>query len=428
MSLLYYLNKPDQSHMSINEFITNPGFNHIMIQIMANLDEKDIANCRLVSKTWKNYIDSKQWWITQLEYIRNTKTTFKYTDYETESLVDDEFPVWKKTLDYYGQKVCGEKLKKFVNFMWQYFKNEKKFLNPLLQAVNDGNIGFIEFLIDSPIDFNVRCNGLEGICFHIACYGNQVQVLELLVKHSLDKNIDITTKSLKYGLTPMHVACKYGSLELVKALSNHIISRNLDLFQTSNNGVSLFHGAVENTQSEVPIYLLENFKVNFDNSRDENGLTLMHRAILFGQEDTVNHLLDSRSQLGINLNETSSNGENVVHFACQESRTDILPKLIGCLKEDYNGEIADVFDARDDFGKTPFRMACQVGNLDIVKMLLFSEHHTTLTFNNFDSYGLVTHMFMKVSLAFIHINKKHILSAFGILALEIMYFGQDELY
>ena len=422
MSVLYYLNKPVENHMSINEFITNSGFNHIMVQIMAYLDEKDIANCRLVSKTWKNYIDSKQWWITQIEYIRNTKTTFTLNEIERQNFIEEEYPEWNEVCDFFARG-NGEKLKTFVGFMWQYFRNDEKHLNPLIQAASNGNVDFLEFLIDSPVDFNVKTKITGGTCVHSACVYDQHEVMEFLIKHSHVKNINVTEKNLKFGITPLHFACSDGSIEIVKFLSDYIISKDLKMFQTTNNGETLFHYAVENKQSEVPIYVFENFKDNFDNATDEDGCTALLRAISYGHEDTVNYLLDSRSKLGIDLNETTDYDENILHKACRNSRTDIWTKLIECLLEDNNGDIEHLINTRDVYGMTPFGDACESGNLEMVKMAIPILTPTLDLEDQSFVLFLIQNWSKKLLLALLHVYKRDFFYSLGIFLLELRFFG-----
>ena len=55
----------------MDTLVQNPGLDHLAIDIFAFLDPKSLAQCALVSKSWKNFICShKMWWIAKLSHLK----------------------------------------------------------------------------------------------------------------------------------------------------------------------------------------------------------------------------------------------------------------------------------------------------------------------------------------------------------------------
>ena len=56
-----------------NLFVAHPGFSTINETIFGHLDPETLANCRLVSKAWKHFIDtSKKVLLVQVDQLMNS--------------------------------------------------------------------------------------------------------------------------------------------------------------------------------------------------------------------------------------------------------------------------------------------------------------------------------------------------------------------
>ena len=94
----------------INILFTNQGFNYVTEQMLSNLNLDDLANCRLVARHWKNFIDhNKLWWKFQIGFIRNDG--FK---------LEIRYPEWTSTIEHFLANESTERLKMFTKFMWKY--------------------------------------------------------------------------------------------------------------------------------------------------------------------------------------------------------------------------------------------------------------------------------------------------------------------
>ena len=71
------------SRSTMEELIENRGLCHIVRNISSFLDAKSLAQCRLVSKSWRKLIDNDRQWLTfQLEHIHSHEKDF--VDYKVE--------------------------------------------------------------------------------------------------------------------------------------------------------------------------------------------------------------------------------------------------------------------------------------------------------------------------------------------------------
>ena len=194
----------------MKEFLENPGLFHIVNHISSYLDRKSIAQCRLVCQSWKDSIDyDRSWLVFQLEHIQSQEKTF--VDYAAEGepkvkgIVQERFPEWQAFIQQISRKQRIFRLKKVVEQMWIYLKDEKTGYDetPLHWAAEKSNVEFVQLLVDCGIDLKMT-----------------------------DPD----------GWTPMHSACRYANLEMVQWLIKH--TPTFDATSKTNIGCTIFHFAV----------------------------------------------------------------------------------------------------------------------------------------------------------------------------------------
>ena len=114
------------------------------------------------------------------------------------------------------------------------------------------------------IDFNIKDKyGWTG--FHWACERDRIEIVELLIKNSAEKNIFLNAK-VDFGWTGFHLACNKGRKRIVELLINS--PECLDLNAKSKDGRTGYQLAkifsnfdiVELIESKLPILAKENRK------------------------------------------------------------------------------------------------------------------------------------------------------------------------
>ena len=75
----------DETQSYFELILEGPGFHFIFEEIFSNLNSTDLAKCHRVSKRFHSLLNkSKQWWISQLKFIRITPKTFTYWKWDKE--------------------------------------------------------------------------------------------------------------------------------------------------------------------------------------------------------------------------------------------------------------------------------------------------------------------------------------------------------
>ena len=149
----------------MEDLIENQGLCHIVIHISNFLDAKSLAQCSLVSQSWRGLVE-RQWLSLQLEHIKTKPKEFlDFKDWSEEpedpdmiiinSTISDQFPKWNQVMDHF-KKERMERLKDFVEQMWIYIKDEEIQLttiqDPWLHAIRNQNKKLPELLDVCGID------------------------------------------------------------------------------------------------------------------------------------------------------------------------------------------------------------------------------------------------------------------------------------
>ena len=368
----------------MKELLENQGLCHLVRHISSFLDPKSLGRCRVVCHSWRESIDNdRQWLIYQLDHIQNKEKLFvdvKKEERPTLKLsISRRFPEWDSVIGKFSRKQSIPRLKEFVKHMWIYFKDKPMsfYRNPLSEAAAKSNMEFVELLINSSIDLDIKSQD---------------------------------------GLTPLHVACRYGNIEIVQLLIKHTptfdaTSRTGPL----SPGVTIFHYAVLNSNTQVPKLILNTF--NFENIRTISGSTILHYAASYGQTETINFLIDSRHKFGLNIEDTTNDRTTILHFACRKRDIEIVDlvhnALVGlnsdidfdtvnekqatpfhyaicnttsnvaiCLLQRFPDKINEVLPG----GKHVLHIACEKGNLDLLKYI-FGNPNFDIDFNIVDPDG-----------------------------------------
>lgn len=249
-----YEENVDSNSTNFEMLASNPGFAHVMDQIFSYLSAPDLCNLRLTSKILHCAVElNKRWWLFQLKFIMSTPIPIKTIFNEDhESTFEELWHALKSLNEHFQRKESAERVKKYVNLLWIYLKDEmdSEYWTPPYTK----NIEFANFFMTTPFDWNI--------------------------KH-------------EDGYFPLHYACRYGNLDVVKLLLNFLESKNIDFFTMTNFREDIFFFAAgNNTTDQILKFLLQQFRSKFTNEkRGNNGYRIIHWAIRFGHPETVKFLL-----------------------------------------------------------------------------------------------------------------------------------------
>ena len=266
----------------MEELLTNPGLSRIINHISSFLDVKSLAQCRLVSQSWRRLVE-RQWQLLQLEHMKTIETDKAIV----RGTISNNFLEWIEIMDLYKTQNTP-KLRNFVQEMWTYeyndtFYNSKR--NPLFDLSSNYNIEFLQTLI---------------------C-----------------KNIDWATIKDSDGWTVLHYACEYGSIETVQLL----ISSNstFDPNTLTRRGYTIFDFAVCNPNFQVPKLIMDTFTLQ------PSRYTMVY-AVRYASKETLEWLIESRQELGLDF-EVNYLGQTILHTALNYRNFEIIRIVFKALQE-----------------------------------------------------------------------------------------------
>ena len=156
----------------MEQFFSNPGFAHIADEIITHLDHRTLLSCRLVSTSFKKFLDNPKIWLRRCKRV---------------SMSDEKQAKWREVIDCLNN-TDGIDFDKLLNQVTLYLmKIGKSFYNvysPIHCAAKEGNMELLKLALE------VMRNGTsEQYC----------------------QDYDFNQKR-----PPMHLAAQYGVLEVFK--------------------------------------------------------------------------------------------------------------------------------------------------------------------------------------------------------------------
>lgn len=207
----------------------------------------------------------------------------------------------------------------------------------------------------SSVSWDVR----KGVnCLHVcAYYGLDFAVPTLLQK---DSTLDIDSRDLTFGQTPLMYACKRGHIQTVSTL----LDCGADVNVASDQGSTAILEAISYDRPHIVNILM---KKPLDVNKvypHRSGRTALMVAVLNVNTAIVSHLLH---QSGIHVNGQDSRGYTALSLAATTKSAALVERLLD--RDDIEIEI----DLRNENGATALIIAAENGNVEMVIQLL--EHH-----------------------------------------------------
>ena len=251
-------------------------------------------------------------------------------------------------------------------------------LELLLEAIDDGNVQLVKYMLDKGVDVNASTDGGWTPLLEAADEG-QTAIMELL----LDRGARVDQGN-RDGWTPLMEAAEEGHYEMAKLL----LDKGAKPDQTNDNGVTaLMHAADEGRLEMTKLLIDRGADVNF---QSKEGFTALLVAIDEGHQRIVQLLLDNGARTELkgeagnmalleaiderqlevlqmlldkngNPNAANEDGWSLLMEAADEGYEDVVRTLVD------NG--ANVNQTNDD-GVTALMVAADEGHLDVVRILI----------------------------------------------------------
>ena len=343
--------------MEIKHFVERPGLWHILDRIFVNLDYKSGLQCRAVSKSWKEFLEScKYFWLPIFEKWLQIQWRFF-----------ENWPNWRQiTLSMIDKsshevEVFGKQMN--IYFTKNHFGHFEE--SPMHLAVVQGNVEFIGNLkVNLEILKETDMSGKNAMM--LACIKNQEDIVQELIDGEPFMPSWITAVD-HFGKSALMFACEKGFLGIVKKLLHNYLKNYIHLRIKTKYGENALHLAVKGEHVEVVELLLEKLRM-FDgkwidrsyNTKNTEGKTALHLAVELRNESIIKLLLKCAN---IKVDASDNNGRTPFMEACIR-RSKKLMKILS--------KVSDV-NVKDKDGRTPLIWASSVGHSKVVKFLLKSK-------------------------------------------------------
>ena len=113
-------------------------------------------------------------------------------------------------------------------------------MTPFHIACDKGNVSLAELIMKSSIENNIDFNYYSGFIY--ACKCGHVKIVELLIKNCVEFNVDLNAKIEFDGETSFnyafHYACVSGHVKIVELLIKKAVKYDIDLNAKNHNGFS----------------------------------------------------------------------------------------------------------------------------------------------------------------------------------------------
>jgi len=193
---------------------------------------------------------------------------------------------------------------------------------PLMVAFQENNYECIIALLKSQytIDVNIKdYNSLTPLMQSLKFYSKFPEILDLLIKNGADKNM-----TDKLGNTALHLACRDNIFKAIPKLITNI-NINLKSYLLQQTPISM--AVSSNSYESVKLLLsLNSYSVDLNITYYNKNDTLLMVAV--NSYNSTTEMIDLLINNGISKDKINLSKSTALHFACEQNRYDLIPKLI----------------------------------------------------------------------------------------------------
>ena len=338
------IDRSENDQITIEEIFAR--FPNLSERIFTRLDDRSLALCREVNKTWKGFVDIQRiYWIRKISFSSYANPQSKFHG------------EWKIILD----KTPIKFLKQFSAYVWMKPETESC---PLHVAAAVGDIElFNDIKEKTGLNENSK-NNLGCTPFHVAAANNRLSLCEAIIEKLQDKNPRDNS-----GATPLHHAAFHGYLKVYQLIMDKVD----DKYPKFNSGCTPLHTAAAAGHLNICQFFYENIigtglqssralkKLDGMNPEDNAGRTPLHKAAKNGHIEVCKFFCLILKE----KNPKNSKGVTPLHVAAEHGQLDVCKFLCSNLQEK---------NPKDDIGNTPLNNACSNEHWKVVHFLIVENN------------------------------------------------------
>ena len=250
-------------------------------------------------------------------------------------------------------------------------------MNQLHDACERGDVEEVTSLLSNE-ECDINAHNMYGESpLHIACEYCCLEIVKVLLK---DQKCDLNIQN-SYGNTPLHLACDRLSFDIIEFLLERRCNTNIpnkkgetaQYIPLNEDGDYLLHIACQWGDVGIVRYLITDERCNPNVQSSTSKNTPLHIAAKYGQDDVIVQLLSYKE---CDPNAQNCEWDTPLHIACCRKSLNIIKSLlqIRCSTNISNKKGLTAQNiALNEEGDYLLHVACQWGDVDIVKYLIINE-------------------------------------------------------
>ncbi|XP_032778081.2 LOW QUALITY PROTEIN: uncharacterized protein LOC116916887 [Daphnia magna] len=222
-------------------------------------------------------------------------------------------------------------------------------------------------LVESGTCVNLR-DDKNNTVLHILCRYNQTDHLLPVMRFFMEAGMtetDVTAKN-DQGQTALHVLCQYNQTKELPSAVEFLTQNSIHGSNTSSNSLSALSFVCKYNQTDqLPTVMKLLMPLEDVNQTDYYGSRATHLCAQY-QKACITTSLNILADNGADLAATNSDGETILHLACQYADKLNLFSFVSSLSEEIVRKLVDLPDA---LGRTPLHQAAKSGCMKTVQFL-----------------------------------------------------------
>ena len=287
----------------MEQIINNPGFEDITRNIFMMLNLKDLANCRMVGRSFNGFLENPMFWLKK--WIKRGLSKKNQKDWITAIDETKDKELIKIILLYFKKML---KKREFIDVpcfidkrrrsMRSLQGNQKSLEKLYRQAIEDNDMGSLQILVPLMKNPNAifpteRISGLSSfqkVCagwtpIQIAASLRRPQILQIIAPLSDDLNNPYPEVG-DSGFTPIYFAASQGHAEIVEVLAPLVADLNID---SNIQKVNPFGIAIKNGHLNV-VKILAPFVDDLNAAHGLTGPSTIGLAAMYGHLEIIKFL------------------------------------------------------------------------------------------------------------------------------------------